>query len=202
MVQWLRVYLQTQRRCDGSLVGELRSHAVGQLSLTAWQLEKDRMLQRRPTAAKQILKIKHKWQCTWSEVLHILWKRSARDPQYVCVISCSVVPTLCNPMDCNSPGSSVHRILQTRKLEWVAISFSRGSSQPRDRTQVSHIADSLFWAIWAIREALWYPQYLWAQISQQVHLTPSVVQLAHQSSKVGQSMLWPALLLSGLQPWH
>ena len=42
-------------------------------------------------------------------------------------------------MDCNLPGSSLHGILQARVLEWVAISFSRGSSQPRDRTQVSRI---------------------------------------------------------------
>ena len=39
-------------------------------------------------------------------------------------------PTLCNPMDCNLPGSSVHGILQARILEWVAIPFSRGSSNP------------------------------------------------------------------------
>ena len=38
--------------------------------------------------------------------------------------------TLCDPMDCSLPGYSVHRILQARILEWVAISFSRGSSQP------------------------------------------------------------------------
>ena len=49
-------------------------------------------------------------------------------------------PTLCDPMDCSPPGSSVHGILQARKLEWVAIPFSKGSSQPRDGTQVSHIA--------------------------------------------------------------
>ena len=49
-------------------------------------------------------------------------------------------PTLCDPMDCSPPGSSVHGILQARILEWVAISFSRGSSQPRNRTQVSSIA--------------------------------------------------------------
>ena len=55
---------------------------------------------------------------------------------------------LCDPMDCNLPGSSVHRILQARILEWVAISFSRGSSRPRDRTQVSFIA-SRFFANWA-----------------------------------------------------
>ena len=52
--------------------------------------------------------------------------------------------TLCDPMGCSPPGSSVHGILQARILEWVAISFSRGSSQSRDRAQVFHIAaDSL-----------------------------------------------------------
>ena len=40
-------------------------------------------------------------------------------------------PTLCDPMDCSLPGSSVHGIFQARVLEWAAISFSRGSSQPR-----------------------------------------------------------------------
>ena len=40
-------------------------------------------------------------------------------------------PTLCDPVDCSLPGSSVHGILQARILEWVTISFSRGSSQPR-----------------------------------------------------------------------
>ena len=40
-------------------------------------------------------------------------------------------PTLCDPMDCNLSGSSVHRIFQARVLEWIAISFSRGSSRPR-----------------------------------------------------------------------
>ena len=47
--------------------------------------------------------------------------------------------TLCNPMD-----YSVHRILQARILEWVAFPFSRGSSQPRDQTQVSRIAGGYF----------------------------------------------------------
>ena len=53
-------------------------------------------------------------------------------------------PTLCDPMDCSPPGSSVHVILQARILEWVAISFSRGSSKPRDRPQVSHISGRRF----------------------------------------------------------
>ena len=56
-------------------------------------------------------------------------------------------------MDCSLPGSSVHGLFQARVLKWVAISFSRGSSQPRDRTQVSCIAGRCF-TIWATREAL------------------------------------------------
>ena len=56
--------------------------------------------------------------------------------------------TLCNPMDCSLPGSAVHGIFQAIVLEWVAISFSKGSSWPRDRTCVSHIVDRCF-TIWA-----------------------------------------------------
>ena len=62
--------------------------------------------------------------------------------------SCS---TLGDPMDCSLPGSSVHGIFQARVLEWVAISFSRGSSRPRDRTWVSHSVGRRF-TIWATRE--------------------------------------------------
>ena len=45
-------------------------------------------------------------------------------------------PTLCDPLHCGPPGSSVHGILQARILEWVAISYSRGSLQPRDQTEI------------------------------------------------------------------
>ena len=62
-------------------------------------------------------------------------------------------PTLSDPMDCTLPGSSVPGILQTRILEWVAIPFSKGSSRPRDGTQVSCIAGKFF-TVWATREAL------------------------------------------------
>ena len=57
-------------------------------------------------------------------------------------------PTLCDPMDCSLQRSSVRGIIQARVLEWVAISFSRGSSQPRDQTWVSHTAGRHF-TIWA-----------------------------------------------------
>ena len=68
-------------------------------------------------------------------------------------------PTLCNPIDCSPPCSSVHGILQPRILEWVAIPFSRGSSQPRDQTQVSCIV-SRFFNIWATRDAIILPKML------------------------------------------
>ena len=57
--------------------------------------------------------------------------------------SLQLCPTLSDPMDCSLPGSSVHGIFQARVLEWVAISSSRGASQPRDQNQVSCIAGRL-----------------------------------------------------------
>ena len=60
--------------------------------------------------------------------------------------------SLCNPMNCSPPGSSVHGIPQARILEWVATPFSRGSSWPRPRTWVSCIAGR-FSTIWVTREA-------------------------------------------------
>ena len=61
---------------------------------------------------------------------------SPLSPAYVHAQSC---PTLCNPMDCSPPGSSVLGISQARILEWVAISSLKGSSLPRDQTYVSCI---------------------------------------------------------------
>ena len=98
-------------------------------------------------------------------------------PRKICIVSSKVAktpckiererevtqscPTLCNPMDGSLPGSAVHGIFQARILEWAAISFSRGSSQSRDRTRVACIADKLF-TVWATREALqnWKRNYL------------------------------------------
>ena len=62
-------------------------------------------------------------------------------------------PTLCDPVDCSPPGSSVCGILQARILEWVAIPFSKGSSQPRVGTHVSCIAGRFFTAgYWVVYE--------------------------------------------------
>ena len=75
----------------------------------------------------------------------------------VCVWACVLVtqscPTLCDPMGCSLPDSSVHGIFQAIVLEWIAISFSSGSSQARDRTWVSRIVDRRF-TVWATREVM------------------------------------------------
>ena len=57
----------------------------------------------------------------------------------LCAKSIQSCLTLCHPMDCSLPGSSVHRIFQAKMPEWVAISSSRGSSQHRDQTHVSYV---------------------------------------------------------------
>ena len=103
--------------------------------------------------------------------------------------------TLCDPMDCSLPCSSLHGIFQARVLEQVAISFSRGSSQPRDRTWVSHIVGRRF-TVWATREVsalvlyiLFFkevaknvcggPLYLYAVSSMVVSYITAVVQLTN-----------------------
>ena len=58
----------------------------------------------------------------------------------VCAKLLQLCPTLCDPVDCSPPGSSVHGILQARILEWVAVPSSRGSSWPRDQTCVSYVS--------------------------------------------------------------
>ena len=67
--------------------------------------------------------------------------------------------TICNPMNCSLPGSSVHGTSQARILEWGAIPFSRGSSRPRDRTHVSWIGGRFF-TFSATREA----SYKWGTL--------------------------------------
>ena len=72
-------------------------------------------------------------------------------------------PPLCDPMDCSPEDSSVRGISQARRVEWVAIPFTRRFAWPRDWTLVSHTAGRFF-TIWAPREALikvdWGPQLL------------------------------------------
>ena len=93
-----------------------------------------------------------------------LWNDSAKSIEFLTMVyvnahlnvnesegeSCSVTSDFCDPID-----YTVHRILKARTLEWVAFPFTRGSSQPRDRTQVSHTAGGFF-PSWATREAQVY----------------------------------------------
>ena len=87
----------------------------------------------------------------WAEA-----KVSSKGCECVCVCVCVCVrvvqscPTLCDPMKCSLPGSSVHGILQAKVLEWVATAFSRESSRTRDWAQVSHIVGRFFtiWTMW------------------------------------------------------
>ena len=80
-----------------------------------------------------------------------------------CVKVTQLCLTLCNPMDCSLPGASVRGILQARILEWVAIPFSGGSSQPRDWTQVSHIAGEFFTSLGYYGYLLFFS--LWSVLS-------------------------------------
>ena len=80
------------------------------------------------------------------------WPSTLWCPHYSRVCVAHLCPAICNPMDCGSPGSSAHGILQAGILEWVAFPFSKVSSQPRDQTCISCIAGRFFTS-WATREA-------------------------------------------------
>ena len=103
----------------------------------------------------------------------VKWKKESEVAQ-----SC---PTLGDPVDCSLPGSSVHGIFQVIVLEWIAISFSRGSSWPRDPTQVSHIVDRCF-TVWATRE-------VWIQ-STSLYLLSSVLFGLNSFMNQRQTILW------------
>ena len=83
----------------------------------------------------------------WWKYLHN-GNGQVQQAKVVCLCLCLVAhlwPTLCNPLDCSLPGSSVHGIFQARILEWVAIFFSKGSSLSRNQTHVSCIAGSFLY---------------------------------------------------------
>ena len=127
------------------------------------------------TTAKIILKswwlqISKLYNLFFVQPMSISWiERLLEGKSRVKVKSLSYV-RLCNPMDCSPPSSSVHGILQARILEWVAISFSRGSSQPRERIQVSCILGRHF-NLWATREALFHHPLNFKKVSCQLPVT-------------------------------
>ena len=63
--------------------------------------------------------------------------------------------TLCDPMDCSPPGSSVQGILQAGILEWVAMPSSRGSSQPTYQTHISYVSSTGYWQVCFLPPAIW-----------------------------------------------
>ena len=87
-------------------------------------------------------RVRHNWRDLAAEAVHEF------ESENISLQSCL---TLCDSMDCSRPGSSVNGILQAGILEWVALSFSRGSSWPRDQTRVSCIVGRFF-TIWGTRE--------------------------------------------------
>ena len=101
-------------------------------------------------------------------------------------------------MDCSPSGSSVHGVLQVRILEWVAISFSRGSSQLRDRTQVSRISGRLF-TNWTTREALKINKQKKLKQSQGIIIMTSQVLLWRSSWRRRET---PFLVWQELSQWE
>ena len=104
-------------------------------------------------------------------IVQLLWLRKSLRRMMIghlvtksCLTLCDPMDflTLCDPMDFSPPGSSVLGIFQMRILEWIAISFSRGSSQPRDQTWIPCIAGRFFTAEAPGKEAIWIadPSYL------------------------------------------
>ena len=145
--------------------------------------------------------------CFWEEnvgekkVKLVDQRRKRRVPESSCesevAQSC---PTLCDPMDCSLPGSSVHGIFQARLLEGVAISFSSGSSQRRDRTRVSHTASRRF-TIWATRgewlsKAPSWHLHFWLCWSYWYQIGPTTVHVRVLSHFSSAESLW----LHGLSP--
>ena len=89
-----------------------------------------------------------------------------------CGLIAQLCPTLCDPIDCSPPSSSVHGISLARRLEWVAISFCRGSSQSRDGTEVSCIVGRFF-SDWDTREACGF-RYLAAAAAKSLQSCPTL----------------------------
>ena len=108
----------------------------------------------------------HQKAITW------IWKWSESEVTQSC-------PTLCDPTDCSLPGSSIHGIFPARILEWVAVSFSRGSSWPRGWTQVLQVTAGRLFTVWATWES---PTWTWVE--------PIHTALSKKKHKNFQNLLW------------
>ena len=96
------------------------------------------------------------YNCWWECKL-----QSLRKTVCVCIHACSVISDSCNPMDCRPPGSFVHGIFQERILEWIAISYSKRSSQPRIKPaslESPALAGGFYThsATWEVQKTVWH----------------------------------------------
>ena len=142
---------------------DIHCHSI-RLSPTNWtkgkKKKKKSWNQGRTPSASQLPRVKFltfNFQLSWLKVFTISSKETSPVDMLYCAQS---RPTLWDPIDYSPLGSSVHGISQAEILEWVAISSSRGSPQPRDRTHISCVSciAERFFTSWAIREAQpsWY----------------------------------------------
>ena len=127
---------------------------------------------------------------SWGLYFPVEWFRLSEGRVLGCACGRGCAPAqlcliLCDPMDCSSPGSSVHGVSQARMLEWVAISSSRGSSQPRNWTPISWVSwiAGRFFTCWAISAVL-YGAVLRAFSSPGLNSTEAVD--AHLEAQLGK----------------
>ena len=116
---------------------------------------------------------------------------------------CSAQPcsTVCDPMDCSLPGSSVHTIFQARILEQVAISPSRGSSRPRDRTHVSCVGRQILypWATWEVYTEQYMHIFLLCELrGAGSNDIPAAMSTLGTQILVSNTILWGQGLLRGM----
>ena len=121
---------------SGSITMNKASGGDG-IPVKLFQILKDDAVKVLHSICQQIWKIQQ-WPQDWKSQFSLQCQRMLK------VLVTQSCPTPCDSMDCSPPGSSVHEIFQARILEWVAIYFSRGSSQPRDQTWVSCTAGIFF----------------------------------------------------------
>ena len=116
-----------------------------------------------------------------------------------CCLVAKLCPTLCDPKDCSSPDYSVHGISQVRILKWVAISFSRASSQPKDWICISCIGRQIL-LHWATREAPWE---CYSAIKRNEGLTHSATSMSLESIMLSEgSQTWKATCYMILFIWN
>ena len=94
-------------------------------------------------------------------------------------------------MNWSPPGSSVHQILQARILEWVAIPFPRGSSQPKDRTQVSNIAGRFF-TVWATQAYMINVLKIFVKILFNLYLVFNYIKYSQNKNKLVTFQIKPS----------